>query len=260
MRTRLWLAPVLIIIGNLVVLADSPTRPEPEWARLERELREKGVASEVESVIVAARTHHDLEVRWKALELLGRRGDREAATALRRIMQDDEERLIRETAALALARLGHREVFADLRGFLMTSVDASRQVFLATELAAMGDFYGYRFVAKASRSPEEHMRLLGARALMAFLIHGSFPVEEELRPQDLLIKLLRDRSARVRKEAVFQVSLGAARGLAVGPYLEVVTEIARDDPDAGVREAARLALVSLERIVGANGPDESRRK
>lgn len=226
---------------------------EPAWASLERELAQRGIATDVSSVIDAALSHPDEGVRWAAVELLGRRRDRGAEEPLLKILTEDESRLVRETAALSLVRLGRREALAEARELIDSSEDPERQLHLAAQLAELGDFSGYDYVFRAARSKDEHLRFLSAGALLPWLSKGFSGDRAHAGPRQLLIGLLKDSSPKVRKEALLELSVGVYQGIRVRPFLRTVRQIGKRDPDPEVREQARLHLLAWKQALNAEG-------
>lgn len=238
---------VLLIASASTAHASVPVDPRTAqpWDDLVRELEQEGVAADVASVISAALTNPKFEVRMMAADLLGLRGDREGETALRKIVIDDEEVLVREAAAVALVRLGQRDFLKEVRALMRQEPRRSQKLHLAAQLAEFGDFSGYVFVAQAARSEDGHDRLLSAGILGRYLVAG-FAGEQAPSPEELLIELLGDRSPRVREEALVHISIAVGDGASVSPYFEIVARMAKKDPDLNVRETALRNLTSWE--------------
>jgi HEAT repeat protein len=241
---RSGLLTALVLLTGSIVSSDRPQQPQQHpWAEFERELLRSGVQVDTTSVIEAAISHPDEGVRWIAVELLGRRGESIATGALQKILLNDESRLVRETAALALVRLGHKDALTDAKEFVATTEDPSRRVYLAGQLAELGEFSAYPQVASAAVSNDEHLRFLSAGVLVRFATSGFTKSKGQASPQDLLMRLLKDPSSKVRGEALLEISVGSGRGLSLRPFLPQVKSMAKEDPDPGVREQARLQLI-----------------
>ena len=251
-RYRLLIVSLLALLADQSAVADRPSVPPTALMHWEMELEQHGVATDTASVIQAALTHHDSGVRFSAVELLGWRGEHEAEGGLRRVLEKDEERLVREGAALALARLGYRDALGAVRGFLMTS-SGSHQLYLARELAKLGDFYGYRFVRAAAVAQEEELRRRSPEALLPFLTANFDPGEGLASPGQLLTQLLRDKGARVRQEAIFAVSYYSTGATPRPPFPEhraIVEEMGENDPLPVVREQALRLVAAWTRSAG----------
>lgn len=233
-----------VILGfGAICSADRPMKKKSDWYDLEQELVQRGVALDVASVIKAAQANPDPAVRWAAVELLGRRGDMAAKGALREIAAADQERLVQETAALSLARLGAADAVPMVEGFLESAKDPARRLYLAAQLTDFGDFKGYPYVVAAASSEDEHLRLLSAGGAARFLAAGAKGGEQLAAPGALVRQLLSDKAAPVRKETILQLSVAAGRGLPLQEFLTDLRKIAQEDRDPDVRLDADHLLV-----------------
>jgi HEAT repeat protein len=245
MKWSMALSLLLILSIGSPLSATRPVKPSKNvWAELERELALQGIATDAASVAKAALSNPDLSVRWTAVELLGLRGDVSAKGALRKIVLNDDSRLLRETAALALARLGEPGAVKELKSFLESAEDPERELFLAARLAELGDLSGYPIVVKAARSEKEDLRFLSVESLVRFAVSGQDKLAGEESPAGLLLHLLNDPNGRIRSEVLVQLSTAQSQGLSLEPYVGKIERMAKDDPDAGMREQAQLLLTS----------------
>lgn len=233
----------------LVAAVSSGTdRPRPEGATEELEifLQQAGVKTETPQLIRWVQTAPPTAPRWAAVEILGLRGAKEATPVLRAILASKKEDiLLRETSALALARLGDPKGKPALREFVHDSKDWSRQIFLAARLAELGDASGYPYVAKASISSSVDLRFLSAAALVAFIpLQGK--ASEEIDPAERLLALARDEDPKIRGEFLVEAGTAVSRGADRKAFVSAVREISVGDPDPGVRERAGLILIGLK--------------
>ncbi len=237
----------LILSSLLVMTVALPAqagRGGSDWAELEQELVGRGVATDVASVITAARRNPDAGVRWLAVELLGRRGDVDAIPALREVSSGDPDRTVRQGSALALVRLGERSAIEMVKKHLDAEPDPARRVYLAAQLLSVGDASGFPQLEQAGKAKDERLRAL-AIAGLARGARDDFPAQQQA-ARKLLLRLAEDSSPSVRAELLLQLAVGMYSGLEIEPFLPVVQSLAKGDSDAQVREQARLFLVTLE--------------
>lgn len=206
-------------------------------------LERAGVALDNASLMAAARAHEDATVRWVAIDLLGQQHALEARELLLGILRADEDRLIRETAALALARLGEAAGLSALEEFMRAPADAKSQLFLAARLAELGRGTGYEYVVDVLVDPEPNpLKPLAADTLSSFYDLPDLGVEPEQQPGSLLLALTEDPDAAVRSAALTQLSIAVNRGMALASALPRVERVAHSDPDAKLRQQANLLL------------------
>jgi HEAT repeat protein len=219
-------------------------RRHSAWAELESALAQRGISRDTTSLIKAAREHPEAGVRWIAVEILGVRGERSATVALREVLAKDSDGLIRETAAVALVRLGDVEGAAALKRFMDSAANRERQIFLAARLAESGDSSGYRYVVEASRSTDARVRYLSVAALLSFVTLAKSAAATSLDPVDRLLALARDQDAKIRMESIQHLAIAIGRGAGAEPIVALLQDLLKTDADPQVREAARVALLS----------------
>lgn len=206
-------------------------------------LEAAGVGLDNASLMAAVRAHEDPTVRWVAIDLLGQQRAVEARGLLLGILQEDDDRLIRETAALALARMGEEAGFTALEGFLSRPADPKSQLFLAARLAELGRVSGYQYVVDVLLDPEPNpLKPLAVDSLSAFFALRDLPAEPGQRPEPLLLLLSEDPDVAVRSAVLTQLSVVVNRGMAAAKAQPQVEKLAHGDPDAKIREQAQLLL------------------
>lgn len=243
-----WLPALLcavVFMGGSIVHGDdqpdSAGQPYLPWEEFQEELVRAGHATDTGTLIELARAGADLNHRWLALEILGLRGEAGSIEAVRRIVHDDQEpALIRQTAALALARIAGAEGVAALRDLMLQEPDIERQVVMAAQLAELGDASGYPLVVQAAQSAHPRQRFLSVAALVS-----QIPLKAAAglpHPLELLVALADDQDPQVRHEVIIQLPFAVAKGAAQASLESIAERLAAGDPDARVREAAQLLL------------------
>ena len=215
-----------------------------------------GVDGDEVSLIAAARSHTDPTVRLVAIEVLGHRKEKESIEVLRFILRNDEDALLRESAAFALAKMGEEEGLAALQKALEDASDAKEQILTASRLAEVGDSRGYSYVARVLVvRGSDGLRTLAVNSLSNF-INIRAQAEEFPGPEEILLRLLDDESKEVRSAALTQASIVAGRQLEVDRVMPYVQRLISQDPAPELREQAKL-LVDAWRAVG-RGPEDHR--
>lgn len=239
---NVFLLGFYLLIGSAYAATDWSGAERP-CESLELLLTERGIGTSTSSLLEIAGRKGDPGDRWIAIEILGLRGEREALGVLRKILAEEPDRLLRETAALALARLEDEAGLPALREFLHTASESHRQVFLAARLAELGDPVGFRYVTAASRADSADHRFSSVAALVAFLPFAKDPDELLAQdPEELLLGLARDEEARVRWEVLVQIPMATSKGVEATVFCSVLKELAADERDPRIMEQAALLL------------------
>ena len=250
MRTHRWPSrtvrcwAVLFVLAVATVSAQSQPEYDPPWRDLESELRQQGIATDTKSLIDVVLSSPETGTRWMAMEVLGLRHETTARDALRKALDRASDRLLQESAALALARLGDASGQAALEKLMPTAATLERQVVIAARLAEFGNPAGYRFAAQAATSKETHLRYVAIGALVAFVPLPGRAGQSPLEARRLLLQLLEDPDPGVRKEVLIYLPMAIAKGLPGAEARPIVEKLAKGDADPDVRERARLALVA----------------
>lgn len=263
-----WLrAPLAALAMGALAWPSSPTLltasdrfgPHPRWVEAEEELKRDGLETDAEALIQVLRAParevgdvgrqtwdpvrplvlqladraSDLKI-WAA-EVLGLRGDREASEALFRVAREDDNEAVRTAAWIALARLGSQEAARAIEEIMHESARLFWRLYLATRLAELGDARGYRYVLEAAASSDPSERESAALAIVEFV---PLEREEELAkdPVDVLRRLSRDNSPRVRRYSVFASTLAIRSGAFCEGILALLEEMAHAEPDPELRE------------------------
>ena len=229
-------------------MTDRPAgKPERAGEAIERLLQAWGVKTDTPSLRQEASTGTDPSRRALAIEVLALRGDRESVPLFAAILKSANDRLVQESAALALARLGDPRGVSALKQYMETSSDPSGKLFLASQLAEFGDASGYPLIVQAVTSKKGQERLLAIANLVAFVpFQGRTVAGTTVDPVDRLIALAKDPDPKVREEALTNMPLAVGKGASVATFKPTVERMAASDPDPGVKERAQLTLVLWE--------------
>jgi HEAT repeat protein len=261
MKMSIRTCVLMLLLGTAAVIARAGDRPGGEEGpspMLLGILENAGVnAADPAALVQAATAHQDPNVRWVAIEVLGLRKEGRARDVLRRILaKEQEERVVRETAALALARMGDEAGLKALREFMESPTDPKRQVFLAARLAELGDVSGYAHVARAARSEDPSLREMAVEALPPFALRPQAELGGGPLPGALLLHLAEDGSPDVRKQVLAFLPIAMGKGLTRAQVRPVLQRVAEGDPDIDVRESAK-ALLNAWKVEDCQGnPDK----
>jgi HEAT repeat protein len=234
----------VLAVSLLGVCAQGQGRSDqPPWFDLESELNQRGVRTDSASLIDIARSNGAVGTRWMAIEILGLQKEQRAKEVLQQLLTTTNEPLLKETVALALARLGDPKGIPALEGLMRMSTDAERRIFMAARLAELGNASGYTYVAQAAAGNDPHLQYLSVGDLVSFLRYetGSSGID----PTNRLLTLLQHGDSKIRKEVLVHVALAITLGLPADRVRPIVEGLANEDRDESVREMARLTLISL---------------
>lgn len=213
---------------------------------IEGQLHAQGIQTDTNSLMSEARSNPDLGIRSDAVQLLGYRREASARESLLGVLHSDPSHLVRENAAWALARIGAAEGVAGLKDLLAEADDLKQRSFIAAQMAEFGDLGGYKYVLECLASKNSETRYLCVAHLFPF-----FKVEDNrnaglIKPVEQLQKLLRDRDAKVRAEAVTIVGRGVPRYLKRASIQPTIEQMSQQDSDAEVRATAERILKAWE--------------
>ncbi len=219
--------------------------PEDTSARFERILKERGVEATEESLINVASGDEDLLRRLLAIDLLGLKEVTSARDLLAQIVSKDEDRYVREVAALALARIGDPRGIPALLGFLESSDKDDRRISLSARLAELQVADGYIHVIHGLDSTDESLRSESLKALDPF-IENRHRMGLGDDPIDRLILLSEDPSARLRRESIIRMWNAVSNGVPARRFLPRLKAMAKDDVSSDVRQLADAMLFGWE--------------
>lgn len=241
-----------LLPGQTLPASEKEAEGDGRWQYAARQLAEDGIATDVESLVVALTNHTDTTVRIRAAFILGERGDTEAIPALKKALDDPS---VRRAAAGALARLGQAEGLEILRELMASSTDLGSKLAIAYKLARLGCFEGYPHLVDGAMAEEYWTRIEVATVLPEFFAMPA-PLSMES-PMELLEQLLRDSHPLVRREAVRSLGPAALNGGPAEELLKRAQEMEVYDVDAEVREAARLVQYDFKAPGGSQSAKSS---
>lgn len=222
-----------------------PPRGDDEAWFLIGLLAEEGIDAEVGLLAEAARSHEDAHVRWIAIELLAKWRPEQFTELFATILDDDKDRLVRETAAMGLLEAGDERGASALRHFLKDA-QPPRDLAIASRLAEAKDYTGYKVVKDAAQSDIASRRADAARTLPLFIHPCGEVGEEGVTATILLLALVKDPAGSVRKAALEQLAMAVSQGLDPDQAEMIARDFVSSDSVPEVREAARMQLQLLQ--------------
>lgn len=199
------------------------------------------VETDTASLIDALASHSDPIVRFISADVLGLRGDEQALRPLFKALKADPDYLVRQEAALALAKMEEPSGFAALREFMEKTSDPVNQIFLAAWLAEVGDPAGYSYVCEAALSENRALRLDAAESLASFIPVSPPKSACKHGPDALLLSLGDDEDPGIRYTMLLFLQTAVVRGLSLEAAQARAKQMT-EDPDAKVRAQAEFVL------------------
>jgi HEAT repeat protein len=251
-----FVASAILAAGCLIALADTrgSDRNAETMAWLEGILRGQHINTDTASLIEALAPGHELIVRSSAAQLLGLRKELTAINALKGALHSDQEPLVRETAAWALANMGDQEGKTALKDLIPRSEDLRRQSILAAELAELGDPSMYSFAVKAVASSSPETRFLSVANLFPFVKYQGKTGAEVIDPLQRLQGLAHDKDPKVRGEALSVLNRASPEFMPRSQLQPLVEQLSKQDPDPQVRATADRILQVWKLEGGKKGP------
>lgn len=237
-RTTLALTLLSVLAASSTAtdkLGGGPTTP---WESLEIALLARGFDTSPPALMRLARSGAEASDRWFAIEILGLRQEVEAVPLLRELLVTEQDPLLHETVALALARRGDEKGLQVLRESLHSRDEWPRRLYLASRLAELGDLSGYEYVVQAAHAEVDDRRVASVAALVA-AVHFAEQLSPD--PVSLLLDLGRDDNVSVRREVLIHLPIVVEKGQKVAVFCSLITELAEKDVDPEVRDLAALS-------------------
>jgi HEAT repeat protein len=225
---------VLSLTGKGISRKDLVGVPLKGW------LENNGVSSDFESLIDAAQNHSDSNARWRAVQVLSIYFGHKSEKVFQIVVENDPKAIVKETAALALVKLGRKEYLEVIKKAMEQSEYLDTRIVHARDLAEYGDPSGYAHVIEGLDHSEVFMRLEALSALPLFFNYNVSSLTPNIDPMDKFAELGKDPSPNVRSRFVFAVGNS---GKFKERFKEVIKRMQKDDPDKRVRERANLILV-----------------
>lgn len=225
---------VLGLTGEGISTEDLVGSPLKSW------LSGKNISSDFESLVDAAQNHPDSNVRWRAVQVLGIYFGQKSEKIFRLVVENDAKAIVRETAALALVKLGSKGYLSVIKEGMEKEPFLSFKIFRAHQLVEYGDTSGYAYVIKGLTHSEEFMRLEALSALPLFFNFNVSDLTPRIDPLEKFVELKDDPSPYVR--ASFVSAIGRS-GKFKERFKELVMRMKKDDPDEAVRRRANSVLI-----------------
>jgi HEAT repeat protein len=239
-RPSLFLA--ILLFAPLALRAGSSGAGVEAWSGIEADMRNEGCFKPPIATPRAALRSEDPLCRFRAVRLLGLKGEREAISEIKALQESDPAPFVRSQAAVELVRLGERGYLDEARKILDETSDPVSRVSLAGQLADVGDPSGFRHVEDASRAPQAELRRMGLAVLVFFR-------QDELagKVADLYLDLADDPVEDLRRSAAYGLAdLSRRRSLPPEALLRL-ENLAAGAADPKVREIAAMAVEEQKR-------------
>ena len=207
-------------------------------------LRDKGIATDTAALVRNLEQQEDDQVRAWSADVLGYRHETAGMSALRKAAEKDPSWLVRESAYLALARLGDASVLPALEELMRTD-EHGHKAFLAGQLAELGDVSGYEYVRQAARSEASYERAYSARYFSQFMAaRGDRRLSSD--PFQELVALGEDKDPDVREHALLCLGEASFHGVDSAEVIAAMSALAERETDPKLREAAHRQIRSVE--------------
>lgn len=239
---------ITVLIGYACVVSATDrlsTQPDPAWAWLERELQKDGFETDTESLVSLAKTHQEETAGLRAISILGQRGEQSAKGVLREILLKGADELVRESAAIALARLGDEEGLQALIQYFHEAKGDSKAS-LALVLAKLGKDVGYSQTLELSYSASLRVRVAAVRALFALFDVVKDTPERCREVGDRICVMSQDAELRVRRVFLIGASSAIPANLREMCLEEAVLRMSVEEADDELRGVAERLLLTWE--------------
>ena len=191
---------VLGLTGKGISPEDMVGVPLKSW------LEAKDVSSDFESLVEAAQNHPDPNARWRAVQVLSIYFGQKSEKVFQLVVKNDPKATVRETAALALVKLGRKNYLEVIKKGMEKEKYLDSKIVHARDLAEYGDPSGYTYVIEGLNHSEEFMRLQALSALPLFFNFNVSDLTPKIDPIEKFIELKDDPSPNVRTRFVSAIS------------------------------------------------------
>jgi HEAT repeat protein len=201
------------VLPTLVALPAASQSDAEAALETERDLQQAGcIRAPVYTPLDVLQYSTDVLCRFRAVQYLGLKGDRQAVPALEAAFKEDSDPGVRNQALVELIRLGQKQYVAVAREIMEKSTSLATKAGLAGQLAEVGDASGLPYHLEACRSQE-----------------------------------VQDRQSCATTIGMYR-KLAAKDPTLLRKLLDQILVLA-GDPDAGVRQFAMLAAASYSRAM-----------
>lgn len=218
-------------------------------------LHERNLKTDIKSLIEIVQSSNDLEVRWRAVTILGMKKVTESKEVLKKLLNSGEDPFLIQRAAVALKMMDDASGHSVLRELFKSEKSNIVKSGIARDLAGFfGDPLGKEFVLQMATSESFSERMDSALPLVAILI--ILENKEELKQMlDTFISLGKDPHGSVRREFVI---VAPDQEQFLDAIIPVVEDIAKNnDESQGVRRYAQIRLSAWETIKNNRPPKKN---
>lgn len=246
--TRRIATSVALVVGCACLAGATDllsTKPGNPWDRSERALQKAGFDTDTDSLMSIAKTHQGSIDGWRAISILGWRGEHKAKGLLRELLAEGFDESVHQAAALALARLGDEEGLQALIQFFFQETGIGK-AYLANRLAELGQDVGYSQTLELSYSSRAGARRESLRALVVLLDVLQDSPERTRELADRICAMSQDADRGVRREFLIQAASAIPASLRERCLEEVVRRMSVEEVDDALKEKAAGQLVKGE--------------
>jgi HEAT repeat protein len=232
-----------VLVAVLLVASAASGSNGDDWRLIEADMRNEGCFKAPVATPRGALESEDPLCRFRAVRILGLKGEREAIPKLKTLQQSDPAPFVRSQAAVELVRLGERQYLDAARQMLEETSDPLSRVALAGQLAGVGDPSGFRYVEDACRDSQTELR----RMCVAVLTFFRQPEGMTGKVADLYLAMADDPVEDVRRASVYGIA-DLSRATSLPPEVLLRLEnLAAGAADPKVKEIAGVAVEEQKR-------------
>lgn len=238
----------LVVFSVLIFFCSGFTQSEDEpGGYMVDYLHERNLKTDKESLMEIVQSSEDIEVRWRAVAILGVKKATESKEVLKKLLNSEEDPFLIQSAAVALKRMGDSSGYSILKELFKSENNNSVKLEITRDLAEFfNDPIGKEFTLQMATSKSVSERIHSVQALGDILIILKNNEEELLPALDTFISFSKDPQWVIRREFVF-VSPSQE------PFLERIIPILKDllenDQNSYVRNSAKNKLSYLEKLM-----------
>ncbi len=202
-------------------------------------LKEKNIALDTDSLLKEIQTTSDIEIKWRAIRIIGMRKDLKGVKVLRGLLNPEEDPLTREEAAISLHMLGNKSGHSELVKLFEVEKNPLAKIRLAKNLASIfKDARGKDFVLEMAKSKVGVRRLYSVEAL-ARILEVLIVDSEFERLLAFFVLFSKDDDPLIRREFV---NASPVKKQFAKTLIPIFQKLSKNDPDHIVRKYAKSVL------------------